>query len=92
MPKRLHKYTDRTITSHAALDEELERVRETGVGLDLEEHSDRICAVAALVQDALGGLAGLTIAVPSERYYGREDELRDALLKTVGELNAALGA
>jgi len=92
LPKRLHKYTERTITAVAQLEEELATVRETGLGYDLEEHSERICAVAALVKDALGGLAGLTIAVPSERYYGREDELRDALLKTVGELNAALGA
>ncbi len=92
LPKRLTKHTERTITSLPQLEEELQKVRETGVGYDLEEHSERICAVAALVKDALGGLAGLTIAVPSERYYGREAELRDALLHTVADLNAALGA
>lgn len=92
VPKRLTKFTERTITAFPQLEDELEEVRRTGLGFDLEEHSERICAVAALVKDALGGLAGLTIAVPSERYYGREKELREALLHTVGELNAALGA
>jgi DNA-binding IclR family transcriptional regulator len=92
LPKRLLKFTDHTITSMAGLEGELEGVRETGLGFDREEHSERICAVAALVADALGGLAGLTIAVPSERFYGREDELSEALRRTVGELNAELGA
>ncbi len=63
-----------------------------GVGVDLEEHSDRIYAVATLVKEALGGLAALTIAVPSERYYGREQELSEALRSTVTELNETLGA
>jgi DNA-binding IclR family transcriptional regulator len=92
LPKRLHKNTENTITSVARLEEELVEVRNTGLGFDLEEHSDRICAVATLVKDALGGLAALTIAVPSERFYGREDELAAALLASVGELNDALGA
>jgi len=91
-PKRLHKYTDRTITSVAALEAELEEVRAGGLGFDREEHSESICAVAALVSDALGGLAALTIAVPAERYYGREQELSEALRSTVTELNGALGA
>lgn len=92
LPKRLGRYTDHTITSVAKLQEELEGVRTTGFGFDREEHSERICAVAALVRDALGGLAALTIAVPSERYYGREEELSEALRSTVTELNEALGA
>jgi DNA-binding IclR family transcriptional regulator len=91
-PKRLHKFTDRTITSLAILDAELEEVRATGLAFDREEHSERICAVSALVRDALGGLAGLTIAVPSERFYDREEELSEALRSTVTELNEALGA
>jgi DNA-binding IclR family transcriptional regulator len=92
LPKRLHRNTERTITSFAQLEAELEEVRRTGLGYDLEEQSERICAVAALARDALGGLAALTIAVPSERFYGREDELSNALLGTVAELNSALGA
>jgi DNA-binding IclR family transcriptional regulator len=92
LPKRLVKYTERTITSLAALETELEQVRTTGLGYDVEEHSERICAVATLVKDAMGGLAALTIAVPSERFYGREEELSDALLASVADLNEALGA
>jgi DNA-binding IclR family transcriptional regulator len=92
LPKRLAKHTDRTITSLAALETELEEVRATGLAFDREEHSESICAVAALVRDSLGGLAGLTIAVPAGRFYGREDDLSEALRRTVDELNAELGA
>lgn len=92
LPEHLERYTDRTITSRDALIEELEEVRRSGLGFDLEEHSDRICAVATMVEDALGGLAALTIAVPSERFYGREEELSQALLAKAAELNESLGA
>jgi DNA-binding IclR family transcriptional regulator len=92
LPKRLPKNTERTITTIPALEAELEKVREAGLAYDLEEHSERICAVSAMVRDAMGGLAALTIAVPSERFYGREEELSEALRRSVAELNSSLGA
>lgn len=92
VPAELEQFTAKTVTTRDALVEELEQVRQTGLGFDLEEHSERICAVATMVEDALGGLAALTIAVPSERFYGREDELSAALLAKAAELNSALGA
>ncbi len=91
LPKRLAAYTPHTITARAELAEELEQVRKTGVAFDREEHTERICAVGAVVHDALGSLAALTVAVPSERFYGREEDLSRALLATTAELSAALG-
>lgn len=91
LPARLPRYTDRTIVARGDLLAELERVRSEGVGFDLEEHTDRICAVAAPIRDALGVIAAVTIAVPAERFYGREDELVGALRDTVARIDAALG-
>jgi DNA-binding IclR family transcriptional regulator len=91
-PDKLERYTEKTTTSREALIQQLEEIRESGLGFDLEEHSERICAVATLVEDALGGLAALTIAVPSERFYGREAALSKALLAKAAELNESLGA
>ena len=43
LPKRLVRYTERTITSLAALEVELEQVRTTGLGYDVEEsHRPRV--------------------------------------------------
>jgi DNA-binding IclR family transcriptional regulator len=92
LPAELERYTAKTTTSRADLIEELVEVKGTGLGFDLEEHSERICAVATMVEDALGGLAAITVAVPSERFYGREAELSQALLAKAGELNRTLGA
>jgi DNA-binding IclR family transcriptional regulator len=91
LPKRLEQLTPQTITSRQQLAAELDRVRESGVAYDREEHTERICAVGAVAHDALGGVAALTVAAPSERFYGREEELAAALLRTTGELDAALG-
>jgi DNA-binding IclR family transcriptional regulator len=92
LPVEFERFTEKTITDRGALIASLGEVRESGLGFDIEEHSDRICAVATMVRDALGGLAALTIAVPSERFRGRERELSEALLATAAELNEALGA
>jgi DNA-binding IclR family transcriptional regulator len=91
LPKRLAQRTPQTLTSRAALLDELEQIREGGVAYDREEHTERICAVGAVARDALGGVAALTVAAPAERFYGREEELAAGLLQTRAELSAALG-
>lgn len=91
LPRRLAQLTPHTITSRSALAAELEEIRESGVAYDREEHTERICAVGAVVRDALGGVAALTVAAPAERFYGREEELVAGLQRTTAELSSALG-
>ncbi|MBA2461607.1 MAG: IclR family transcriptional regulator [Actinobacteria bacterium] len=55
----LHAYTARTITAHAALRSELERVRERGWAESLEEREDDLNAIAAPIRNGLGGLAAI---------------------------------
>jgi DNA-binding IclR family transcriptional regulator len=85
---RLVALTPRTITDPAALARELERVREDGIAYDREEHAEGICAVGA----ELRGLAvAVSVPMPAQRFYGREAELRDALLGWAARAERVIG-
>lgn len=82
IPEQLSALTPNTITSRARLLEELESVKAAHVAYDREEHTIGICAVSAVVRDATGTLAAISIPVPSIRFYGNEEKLATALLNT----------
>lgn len=66
--EKLVPYTKRTITNRAALDKELEAIRERGYGIDDEEHEIGVRCVAAPVRDNQGNvIAAVSISVPSVR-------------------------
>jgi len=44
-----------------------------------------------VIHDTLGARAALTIAAPSERFYGREDELVPATIRSRDKIANALG-
>jgi DNA-binding IclR family transcriptional regulator len=83
---RLERFTPRTIVSRAKLFDALAQVRETGVAFDREEHTEGICAVGAAVGDKENPLAAISVPVPAPRFYGREEELAEAVR---GAANAA---
>ena len=85
LPARLERFTPRTIGSRAQLLDELPQVRETGVALDREEHTEGICAVGAAVGEGSGALAAISVPVPAPRFYGREEELATAVRAAAGE-------
>jgi DNA-binding IclR family transcriptional regulator len=89
----LVRLTPHTIVGREALLAELGQVRASGVAFDREEHTLQICAVGAAIDDPKGGLAAaVTIATPAHRFYGREDELREALLGVKADIEAAVAA
>ena len=92
LPKRLEARTRYTITDHKALLDELIQLRTTGVGFDREEHTEGICAVAAVIRDAAGNVASISVPLPATRFYGNEDKVVTALLRTCAQINARLGA
>ena len=62
-------YTPRTITTRAALVEELERVRERGFADAREEREEGLAAIAAPVWDSRGALAGIIgVQGPASRF------------------------
>jgi DNA-binding IclR family transcriptional regulator len=68
MPRVLDRYTDRTITSRAALASELAAIRRDGYGKAVAELEDGLAAVAAPVLDVTGTcVAALSVSGPEFR-------------------------
>jgi len=80
LPARLDRFTPHTITSHAALQAELELIREAGVAFDREEHTEGICAAGAAVLDGDGPIAAISAPVPAARFRAREAFFARAVL------------
>lgn len=91
LPARLPSLTPHTITGRKQLWQELERVRAQGVAYDREEHTLGISAVGAVVNDAYGAVAAISIPVPTQRFKGNEARLAKALLKVCAACSDRLG-
>jgi DNA-binding IclR family transcriptional regulator len=69
----LQRFTDRTITDHSALAEELEQVRRRGWASSHEEWEDRINAVAVPVRNPAGQvIAAMTATGPEHRLPSKD--------------------
>jgi DNA-binding IclR family transcriptional regulator len=84
------RLTPRTITDAVELAAELERARDEGVALDIEERNVGTCAVAAPVRDQMARVIGsIGLVVPTGRFGPAE---RDACIAAVKDSAAALSA
>ncbi len=90
LPARLPALTANTITTRKALWTELDRIRESGVSYDREEHSEGISAVGAVLADEWGAIAGISVPVPTQRFSGREAEFAEHLLTVCRPVLAVL--
>ena len=90
LPRLLVGLTKRTITSRDALLEELDRVRQTGTALDIEEHSLGVCSVATAVTDENGETAALAVVVPTARFSTRAT-IEAALLRESRQIRREVG-
>jgi DNA-binding IclR family transcriptional regulator len=89
----MRAFTPQTITSVAAFDAELARVRAQGYALDLEEYSEGLHCAAAAVRDQTGRVtSALGIAGPRARFEGeRLTELIPVVMRAAGALSRNLG-
>ena len=87
LPEHLKQYNDKTITNRDELLKELDVVRKEGIAFTKEEHIHGICAVGAVVFDRMRNLNAVSIPLPSARFYGNEEKLVTALLKTCQAIN-----
>jgi DNA-binding IclR family transcriptional regulator len=92
LPTSLERFTDTTITDPAELEAELDRIIESSVAFDREEHTRGICGVAAGVRSLNGEVAAVGIPVPFTRFYGAEDRLAREVLTTARAIEADLAA
>lgn len=88
---RLTRLTPRTITAWPVLADELSRVRESGVGVDDEENSVGICALAVALHLPGGELAAVSVPVPTQRFADQRDHLKTLLLARVERLQQMIG-
>ncbi|MBT3989042.1 MAG: IclR family transcriptional regulator [Rhodospirillaceae bacterium] len=91
LPPDMEQLTKATITDIAALKVELNAVRERGVAIDRQEHTDGISAVSTAIIDLPRGTAAISIPMPTQRFEGNEERHIEALLTCRGKINHALG-
>jgi IclR family transcriptional regulator, acetate operon repressor len=87
---RLPRFTDTTITSHAALIADLERAADVGYAINRQERYDGVCGVAAPVVDGRGHARyAIGIQGPSVRLSDAVlDQLGTQLLAAASEIAA----
>lgn len=90
LPKRLEAPATHKPIGRRELLAELERVRETGIAFDCEEHHTGICAVGVAVTDIDGSLASISVPMPTARFHEDPDTVACALLRLRDEVQVAL--
>lgn len=75
--------TPRSLTTIDELLAGLEKTRQTGIALDIEEHAEDVCAIAMEVKLGLIGRYAVAIPVPARRLHETILTLHIALKETV---------
>ncbi len=91
LPARLERFTARTITSRSKLLAEMATVRNRGYAVDVEEHSEGIGAVGAVVRDSGGAAAAISVPAPAQRFAAHGDAYAAAVVAAAGEATRLLG-
>ena len=92
LPDPLPALTPNTKTNREELAQEIAQIRQDCVAFDREEHTLGICAVGSAFWDPLGTLAAISIPVPSIRFYGNEQVIAAALVKSCEQIQRHLGS
>ena len=75
-----------TLAEAAKVQEELQRVRESGIAYDIQEQSKGVCAVGAALWDGTGeAFASIAVIVPAERFGPAEKEIITRLVREAAE-------
>lgn len=90
LPERLPQPTSNAHATRDGLIAELREIRKTGVAFDREEHSPGISA-GGIALRVHGLLVALSVPMPTQRFVGREPEIRRVLQRIRREASAAIG-
>lgn len=82
---RYERRTPATITDLPTLMADLEETRATGIAIDLEEHSEGICAVGFCFRDEANNHFGFSIPVPTQRFADQRERLIASLTQVRSE-------
>lgn len=85
---RLETFTEHTMTNAADVRAEIEQIRaDDGVAFDREEQSLGICAIGAVIGTIDHDLLALSVPIPTQRFTGREPELKAAVIDFVNRMD-----
>lgn len=87
---KLQRHTPNTITTWSDLMDDLQAVRRSGIGADLEENSLGICALSMALTLPNGELAAISIPVPTPRFEQQRERLEEALKRSCRRLQNKL--
>ena len=81
MKKQIHltRFTPNSLSSWRQLQAEIEKIRQTGIAYDLEEHTLGISAVGTPIIGPEGEIAAISIPTPSVRFNDTMHQLEAAL-------------
>ena len=80
----------RAWTTFADLAADLKTARQTGVAVDLEEHSSGVCATGVALRDPAGNYVAISVPVPSQRFKAEYKTIARRLLETKGVLEGRI--
>lgn len=80
LPAEPERQTEHTITDHAALLDELRRVRERGHAVDREENTPGVCCIGVALRLRRPARDAISISVPSVRFDDAREREFSALL------------
>ncbi|MGC1302797.1 MAG: IclR family transcriptional regulator C-terminal domain-containing protein, partial [Caulobacteraceae bacterium] len=83
--------TPRTPASIAELLAQVEIIRATGVAEAIEEHTEGVCGVGAIIRTGTADRYALSIVAPTHRFERAREALRATLLRCVSSIEASLG-
>jgi len=68
----------------------LDRIRKTGLALDIDQHTSGICAIGFAFRDAAGDLHAISVPVPSTRFPEVRGKVETALRRTAAHVHRTL--
>jgi DNA-binding IclR family transcriptional regulator len=89
------KYQRRTKNTKVSLSDliaDLRAARQTGVAVDLEEHSLGVCATGVALRDPAGNYVAISVPVPSQRFRDEHKTIARRLLETKAALEKQIAS
>jgi DNA-binding IclR family transcriptional regulator len=84
--RKYPRRTRNTKTTFADLAADLKTARQTGVAVDIEEHSSGVCATGVALRDSVGNYVAISVPVPSQRFKDEYRMIARRLSETRSEL------
>lgn len=88
---QLEIFTPNTVVDPEKIRQDIERIQQTGLSYDQEEHTEGICAVAISFEDPMGRAYAVSIPVPTPRFSKNKAFFEQELLKCRDQIKLSLG-